>query len=69
MTTGRGAIGAVAGLVAATGPRFAALRFAAGLRRVAAFFFFAAFLFPARFFAFAIQLSSRLPRAASPVCQ
>lgn len=58
MTTGRGAIEAGAGRAAAAGLRFAPRR-AAGLRR--ATFFFAAFLVPARLFAFAIQSSSRLP--------
>jgi len=36
------------------------VRFAAGFRR-AAVFFFTAFFFPARLFAFAIRPSSRLP--------
>jgi len=60
ITTGRDAIGVAAGL------RLTDLRFAAGLRRAALFLLFAAFFFPARFFAFAIQPSSRLP-AAVPV--
>ena len=39
----------------------AGLRFAAGLRRATVFFFFAAFFFPTRRYAFAIDSSSRLP--------
>jgi hypothetical protein len=55
ITTGRGAIVPTAGL------RRVDDRFAAGLRRATVFFFFAAFFFPARLFAFAIRPSSRLP--------
>jgi hypothetical protein len=55
MTTGRGIAGAAGG---AAGLRAAGFLLAAGLRLTA--FFFAAFFFPVRLFAFAIRSSSQV---------
>jgi hypothetical protein len=68
MMTAFGAIVEVAGLAVVIALRLTALRFTAGLRR-ATFLFFAAFFFPDRLFAFAIQSSSRSPARRAPARQ
>jgi len=58
MSTGRGATGASAGLAAAAGLRFGALRFLAAGLRLTVFFLFTPFL-PAFFLALTMRSSFR----------